>query len=192
MQGLLKHQSWQFTNVKRVQASGVQNQWASGVGGLWYPIGFLPKNSLFSSHLWRMLTGSLWNWMKATHFGSLRAKLILALLACQNEFDPQWTGIGLFFVQTSTLPASMHQLKSPIIWKDESVICSTINGWKLNCTLHILACIIQHKLWHLNEVLQLSGCILFRYLQSPCPRSAPSLIPSIWKALFAMNWTKSG
>ena len=40
----------------------------------------------------------------------IRAKLILAPLISQNELDPQYTNqYRMFFVQTSTLPSSMHQ-----------------------------------------------------------------------------------
>ena len=46
---------------------------------------------------------------RANYFDSARVKLILAPLGMPTWVDPQWTNVKCFFVQTSTLPPSMHK-----------------------------------------------------------------------------------
>ena len=64
--------------------------------------------SIITKHLWCLLRGIVWIWMKSYLFCSLRAKLSLA-----PSGIPKWVWLSMnrfrvFFVEISTLPPSMH------------------------------------------------------------------------------------
>ena len=84
---------------------------SSGDGHLWFSIGciaykigniFLSTCGVCSEVVFDI------GW-RATYFGLLRAKLILAPLGMPKWVWPSMNWYRTFFVQTSTLPPSMHQ-----------------------------------------------------------------------------------
>lgn len=63
---------------------------------------------IISYNLWYPLGGSLQIWMKRNLYGSLRAKLISALLGMPKWVGPSMNQCRMFCIQISTLSPSMH------------------------------------------------------------------------------------
>ena len=82
-----------------------------------FPLVVLHIIVMISFHLWCMLGGSVWIWIWMKYFGPLRAKLILAPLGMPKWVRSSTNLHRMFFVQTSTLPPSMHHKLTYWTWK---------------------------------------------------------------------------
>ena len=72
--------------------------------------------SIISFHLWCILGGSVWNWMKSNLFGPLSANPVLEHLVMPKWIESSMNQYRMFFIQTSTLLPSIHQ-KTYQTWK---------------------------------------------------------------------------
>ena len=95
-----------------------------------------------SFHLWCMLRGSVWIWMKSNLFRLIEGQLhFRTFLACQDDFDPLWRiQHRIFLFQTSTLPPSMHRKN---LLNMEDIVCKTTNSrWVHEYVLLYMFCTI--------------------------------------------------
>ena len=97
-------------------------QWdfLAGVGPLWFSIGSFPYkiNTLFEFD------------RRATYFGSLRAKLILAPLGTPKWVWPTMNPHRMFFIQTSTPPPRMYHKLTKSFLNMEELVCKIILNQK--------------------------------------------------------------
>ena len=82
------------------------------------------QHLLCSVSFWCMLGGIVKIWTRTFYIGSLRVKLIMA---CQEVLNWVWLSMNpnrLLFIQTQTLPLSIHHK-----WKDiMDIVCPKTNG----------------------------------------------------------------
>jgi hypothetical protein len=71
--------------------------------------------SIFSFHLWCMLRGIVWIWMKSNLFRSLGPNSFSVPLVCQNEFDSPWRVENGFCSNVHT--TSKQELETCQAWK---------------------------------------------------------------------------
>ena len=127
-----------------------------GVGNLWFSVGFfLHTISIISFHLWCMLKGSVWIWMKEqpvlVHWGQTHFST-----SWQNEFDLQWTNIecSLFkpphYLQacTKNLP-NMEVRRFTTYLPENSAMCTV----ELRCSYNQ-----ETRFWHDESYLIFIGC----------------------------------
>ena len=97
-----------------VKLSPTQWDFLLEVSPLWFPLVVFYTKSIFSLHLWCMLGGHIWIWMKSNLFWFIEGQTHYSTLACL------WTDIECSLFKTPQYSKHASDL--------ESVVCETTNS----------------------------------------------------------------